>query len=101
MVDLNATVRAAIEATLAAQPTGTPAPDLRATVLSAVDATMTAQPTSTPEPVLISETDRERPYRSYPEPTGFPGFRLYYQIRCYPGCQRHAGTRRRTSLTIT
>ena len=86
VVDLNATVRAAVEATLAAQPTDTPAPDLRATVLSAVDATMTAQPTSTPEPMLSSYSDQERLYRSYPEPTGLAGFRLYYQKRCYPGC---------------
>jgi hypothetical protein len=39
-----------------------------------------AAPTSTAEPT------RERPYRSYPAPTGYPGFRLYYQKRCYPGC---------------
>jgi len=29
---------------------------------------------------------RERLYRSYPAPTGLPGFRRYYQMRCYPGC---------------
>ena len=34
----------------------------------------------TPEP------SRVRPYRSYPAPTGLPGFRKYYQKRCYPGC---------------
>jgi len=28
----------------------------------------------------------ERPYRSYPAPTGYTGFRKYYQKRCYPGC---------------
>lgn len=30
--------------------------------------------------------ERERPYRSYPAPTGQAGFRKYYQKRCYPGC---------------
>ena len=30
--------------------------------------------------------ERERPYRPYPAPTGQPGFRKYYQKRCYPGC---------------
>ena len=50
VVDLNATARAPVDATLATQPTDTPVPDLRATVLSAVDATMTAQPTSTRNP---------------------------------------------------
>lgn len=43
-------------------------------------------PTDTPEPV------RERPYRSYPAPTGYPGFRVYYQKRCYPGCHSYPTT---------
>lgn len=40
-------------------------------------------PSSTAEPL------RERPYRSYPAPTGYPGFRQYYQKRCYPGCHSY------------
>ena len=88
-VDLDATVQAAVEATLAAQPSDTPLPDLSATVLSAVQATIAAQPTSTPQPMLSSATEPERPYRSYPAPTGLPGFRVYYQKRCYPGCHTY------------
>ena len=42
-----------------------------------------AQPTETPT------VGRERPYRSYPAPTGYPGFRVYYQKRCYPGCHTY------------
>jgi hypothetical protein len=42
-----------------------------------------ALPTGTPEPI------RERPNRSYPAPTGYPGFRVYYQKRCYPGCHSY------------
>jgi hypothetical protein len=38
----------------------------------------------TPEPARV------RPYRSYPAPTGLPGFRKYYQKRCYPGCHNSA-----------
>ncbi len=45
-----------------------------------------AAPTSTAEPA------RERPYRSYPAPTGYPGFRKYYQMRCYPGCHTYPST---------
>jgi hypothetical protein len=45
-----------------------------------------AAPTSTAEPT------RERPYRSYPAPTGYPGFRKYYQKRCYPGCHSYSTT---------
>jgi hypothetical protein len=41
-------------------------------------------PAGTPEPA------RERPYRSYPAPTGQAGFRLYYQKRCYPGCHTYS-----------
>jgi hypothetical protein len=37
-----------------------------------------APPTPTPT--------RVRAYRSYPAPTGLPGFRKYYQKRCFPGC---------------
>jgi hypothetical protein len=88
-VDLDATIQAAVEATLAAQPADTPVPDLNATVLAAVQATIAAQPTSTPQPVLSAATERERPYRSYAAPTGLPGFRLYYQKRCYPGCHSY------------
>jgi hypothetical protein len=88
-VDLDATIQAAVEATLAAQPADTPPPDLNATVLAAVHATIEAQPTSTPQPVLSAATERERLYRSYPAPTGLPGFRLYYQKRCYPGCHSY------------
>jgi hypothetical protein len=61
---------------------------VEATVQVAVEATLAAQPASTPEPVQIAG-DPERPYRSYPAPTGLPGFRLYYQKRCYPGCHTY------------
>jgi hypothetical protein len=88
-VDLDATIQAAVEATLAAQPADTPLPDFSATVLSAVQATIAAQPTSTPQPVLSAAMERDRPYRSYPAPTGLPGFRVYYQKRCYPGCHSY------------
>ena len=81
--DLPLTVQAAVDATLAAQPTDTPAPDLEAMVESAVQATLTAQPSGSE--VKAARTS-ERPYRSYPAPTGYPGFRKYYQKRCYPGC---------------
>jgi hypothetical protein len=43
----------------------------------------TVQPTATPTVSL------ERVYRSYPAPTGAPGFRKYYQMRCYPGCHTY------------
>jgi hypothetical protein len=88
-VDLDATIQAAVEATLAAQPADTPVPDLNATIQSAVHATIEAQPTSTPQPALSAATERERAYRSYPAPTGLPGFRVYYQKRCYPGCHTY------------
>ncbi len=88
-VNLDATIQAAVEATLDAQPADTPLPDLDATIQSAVLATIAAQPTSTPQPMLSAATERERPYRSYPAPTGLPGFRLYYQKRCYPGCHSY------------
>ena len=89
-LDLEATVQAAVQATLAAQPTNTPAPDMQATLVAAVEATLTAQPTSpvTDAPEVASAGDR--PYRSYPAPTGYPGFRKYYQKRCYPGCHYDA-----------
>jgi hypothetical protein len=38
------------------------------------------------QPAATGEPDRDRPYRSYPAPTGRPAFRRYYQKRCYPGC---------------
>jgi hypothetical protein len=40
------------------------------------------EPSPTPSPTPT----RVRAYRSYPAPTGLPGFRKYYQKRCYPGC---------------
>jgi hypothetical protein len=40
-------------------------------------------------PLSTAEPERERPYRSYPAPTGYPGFRKYYQMRCYPGCHSY------------
>jgi len=43
-------------------------------------------------PLSTAEPERERPYRSYPAPTGYPGFRKYYQIRCYPGCHTYSST---------
>lgn len=43
-------------------------------------------------PLSTTEPDRERSYRSYPAPTGRPGFRKYYQIRCYPGCHSYPET---------
>jgi len=42
--------------------------------------------------------ERERPYRSYPAPTGQAGFRKYYQKRCYPGC--HSGNPVATPATL-
>jgi hypothetical protein len=108
--DLQATVEAAVEATVAAQPTDTPAPeveatketDVQATVESAVQSTvevaiqstvevaiqstLAAMPTSLP-PLTAEEAQvLQRLHRSYPAPTGYPGFRKYYQKRCYPGC---------------
>ncbi|MGQ9599916.1 MAG: hypothetical protein ACUVWZ_10925, partial [Anaerolineae bacterium] len=41
---------------------------------------ITPSPTNTPAPT------QTRLIRPYPAPTGLPGFRRYYQIRCYPGC---------------
>ena len=79
-VDMDATVQAAVKATLAARPTDTPLPDLEATMVAAVEATLAAQPTA-----YLAEAS-DRPYRTYPRPTGYPGFRRYYQKRCYPGC---------------
>jgi hypothetical protein len=71
----------------------------------------TAQPTDTPTPiptlsseeilqvaakatqqVIQGQPTEIRPYRSYPAPTGLPGFRRYYQMRCYPGCHSYGGT---------
>ena len=100
--DLPATVQAAVEATIAAQPTDTPAPEVEAaddtdvqatveiavqsTVEVAIQSTLAAMPTS--PPTLTAEEARavQRLHRSYPAPTGYPGFRKYYQKRCYPGC---------------
>ena len=84
--DLPLTVQAAVDATLAAQPTDTPSPNLQATVEVAVLETLSAHATSSalPEPEVAIASDR--PHRSYPAPTGAPGFRKYYQKRCYPGC---------------
>ena len=81
--DLPGTVQAAVNATLAAQPTDTPGPDLEAIVEAAVQATLTAQPS---DDAVKDAGTSERLHRSYPAPTGYPGFRKYYQKRCYPGC---------------
>ena len=43
-------------------------------------------------PLSTAEPDQERLHRSYPAPTGYPGFRKYYQKRCYPGCHYDATT---------
>jgi hypothetical protein len=43
-------------------------------------------------PMGTPELVRERPYRSYPAATGYPGFRVYYQKRCYPGCHFYPST---------
>lgn len=86
--DLPLTVQAAVKATLSARPTDTPGPDLQATVEVAVHATLTAQLSANPDDKVTEA--RERPYRSYPAPTGYPGFRKYYQKRCYPGCHYDA-----------
>lgn len=84
-VDLDATVRAAVQGTQAARPADTPTPDLQATVMAAVEATVSAQ-----ELQLVSDSpDLDRLHRSYPAPTGYPGFRKYYQKRCYPGCHTY------------
>lgn len=94
--DLEATVQAAVRATLDAQPTDTPAPDMQATLVAAVEATVTAheaasaQPTSPSSGALKVANAGDRPYRSYPAPTGYPGFRKYYQKRCSPGCHNDA-----------
>lgn len=97
-VDNEATVQAAVQATLlahqtaSAQPTDTPVPDIKATIVVAVEATLTAhwnasaQPPSPPTVAPDVANASERLYRSYPAPTGYPGFRKYYQKRCYPGC---------------
>jgi hypothetical protein len=83
-IDIDATVEAAVQATLARpQPTDTPSPDLEATVSAGVEATIAAQQ------AVGADQARERPYRNYPAPTGLPGFRLYYQKRCYPGCHTY------------
>jgi hypothetical protein len=101
--DLEATVQAAVQATLDAQPTETPAPDIQATMVAAVEATVAAhltasaaqqkalgEPTSPSSDALAAASASERPNRSYPAPTGYPGFRKYYQKRCYPGCHYDA-----------
>jgi hypothetical protein len=48
--------------------------------------------TSPAQPTVTPTIGRERPYRSYPAPTGYPGFRVYYQKRCYPGCHTYPST---------
>jgi hypothetical protein len=89
--DVAATVQVAAEATAQMAVQATVPVAAEATVQAAVEATLAAQPTSTPEPPVlnVANTDSERPYRSYPAPTGYPGFRLYYQKRCYPGCHTY------------
>ena len=84
--DLPATVQAAVEATVVARPTDTPAPDVEATVEIAVQSTLAAMPTNPPAVTEQEAQTSERQHRSYPAPTGYPGFRKYYQKRCYPGC---------------
>jgi len=81
-IDLDATVQAAVQGTQAARPASTPTPDLPATVMAAVEATVSARQLQS----ASDSSDSERLYRSYPKPTGYPGFRKYYQKRCYPGC---------------
>jgi hypothetical protein len=88
-VDVQSTVEAALESTQVAQPSATPQPDLDATVVWSVQATLDARPVNTPEADLISNQQEGRPHRSYPAPTGYPGFRRYYQKRCYPGCHTY------------
>ena len=44
------------------------------------------------QPTGTAEASRERLYRSYPAPTGYPGFRRYYQKRCYPGCHTYGAS---------
>lgn len=66
-----------VEPTATALPTDPPTP------------TDTPQPTDTPEPVLQVSEETDRLYRSCPAPTGYPGFRKYYQKRCYPGCHSY------------
>jgi hypothetical protein len=88
--DLDATVQAAVQSTLDAQPTDTPAPDMQATLVAAVEATLTAQPASPSSDSPEVASAGERLHRSYPAPTGYPGFRKYYQKRCYPGCHYDA-----------
>ena len=89
-LNLEATVQAAVQSTLDAQPTDTPAPDMQATLVAAVEATLTAQPPSPAADAPEIASAGERPYRSYPAPTGYPGFRKYYQKRCSPGCHYDA-----------
>jgi len=50
----------------------------------------TPGPTADARPEPSATPTRVRAYRSYPTPTGLPGFRKYYQKRCYPGCHSSA-----------
>jgi hypothetical protein len=85
--DVDATVQSAVEATVQAVEATAQAAKQAAIQAAVNEAQLAAQPASTPEPVVaVSNDGRERHYRSYPAPTGLPGFRLYYQKRCYPGC---------------
>lgn len=52
-------------------------------------ATPAAPADASVDTVALDQGSTERPYRSYPAPTGAPGFRRYYQIRCYPGCHTY------------
>lgn len=71
-------------------PQSTPQPSLAPPTLSAEEILqIEAQATSQ---ALQDEPVEMRAYRSYPAPTGLPGFRRYYQKRCYPGCHSYSGT---------
>jgi hypothetical protein len=59
-------------------------------LIAAVEATLTAQPTISPADAPKAASIEDRLHRSYPAPTGYPGFRKYYQKRCYPGCHYDA-----------
>ena len=73
---IRSTAETAGQQTLAEQPSETPLPGHD---LPSEQGLAASQPTST------SASTQERLMRSYPAPIGFPAFRCYCQIRCYPG----------------